>query len=116
MKILDYDPIDIYLSQSLKNWSRQVPLPPNGKERLYFQIGHHVPETPLHVRLLQIALWLIYHLILIPVDFLLSPAVYSVENNIHAGHYHSRLDLSLAVRAMTNDTLSHGIEIFTYIT
>jgi hypothetical protein len=116
MKMLEYDPVDKYLRNCLKNWSRQVPLPAHGKEKLFLQVGHHVPETPLHVRVLQTVLWLIYHLILIPVDYLLTPVVYSVEDDVHADLYHSRLDLSLAVRSMTNDTLSHGIEIFTYIT
>jgi hypothetical protein len=116
MKMLDYDPIDKYLSRCLKNWTRQVPLPVNGKENLYFRIGHYVPETPFHIQLLQISLWIIRTIIIIPLDYLLTPLDYSTESDLHSGLYRSRLDLPLAVRAMTNDTLSHGMEIFTYIT
>jgi hypothetical protein len=116
MKMLEYDPIDQYLSQLLKNWSRQVPPPRDGKEKLLFQVGHDVPPLPIYLRLLRMSLWVFTFFILIPLDFLLSSLDYTVEDEIQIGLYRSRLDLSLAVRAMTNDTLSHGVEIFTYIT
>ncbi len=116
MKMLEYDPADAYLHRILKNWSRQIPLPLDGKEHLYYQVGRYVPEIPFHVRLLQTFLWLLHSFVLVPIDYLLTPLDYAVEDEIHVGLYRSRLDLSLAVRAMTNNTISHGVEIFTYIT
>lgn len=115
MRMLDHDPIDSYLSRCLKNWTRQVPLPLNGKQALYYRIKHVVPEISLHIRLLQLSFWFLRNIILIPLDILLTPMVYSKEDETHSMHYGSRLDFSSALRVITNDTLSHGIEIFTYI-
>jgi hypothetical protein len=116
MKMYEYDPADADLNRLLTNWSRQVPVPLDGKERLYYQVGHYVPQLPFSVRLLRTCLWLFHTFVVIPIDYLLTPLDYAVEDEIHMGLYHSRLDLSLAVRAMTNNTISHGVEIFTYIT
>lgn len=115
MKTLDYDPIDKYLSRCLKNWSRQIPLPRDGKEKLFSQIGHAVPEMPLYLRVLQTISWLLRNVILVPLDFLISPMVYSTSDGSASMRYHERLDLSLAVRSVTIHTLSHGFEIFTYV-
>jgi hypothetical protein len=115
MKMLDYDPIDRHISQVLKNWSHQVPLPLDGKERLYYQVGHHVPELPVHLQLLRTVLWLCNVCVVVPMSYLLTSIDYAVEDEVYIGLYRSRLDLSLAVRAMTNNTISHGVEIFTFV-
>ncbi len=117
MRMLEYDPFDKYICCWLKNWVRQSPLPSGGKERLLSELRQPAQTTTtLIVRLLQATLWLIHYLVLVPLDYLLSLLAYSAENDVQLDLYHSRLDLSLAVRAMTNNTISHGMEIFTYIT
>jgi hypothetical protein len=116
MKMLDYDPMDKYLSRSLKNWTRQVPLPIGSREKLYSRIKHQVPTIPIHHRLLRLIPWVIRNLILVPLDFLFSPIVYYREDELQSARYYSHLDLSLAVRPMADNTLLHNIEIFTYIT
>ena len=75
--VYKHDAFDNYAGRLLKHWAFELPLPVNGRARLFVQIAQETKDPILWLNVvLAILRWSFRNLILEPIDIALQPVLY----------------------------------------
>lgn len=110
------DPIDRHLSHLLKAWVSSIALPRHGREALLQRAaGPMSLAAPARPRGLQVLLrWVLYTIILMPVDMPLQPVLYLPAGDAGLTSWRPQA-APLPERFLVQGTASLGVGLFSFI-